>query len=363
MDILLFVIPEDSAMTVRLEHLLAIDWPIIQAPMAGVSTPALAAAVSNAGALGSLGLGASSPGKAFEMIQATRLLTARPFNANFFCHARPAHDDAVAQRFIEAMRPAFARFDAEPPEVLREIYTGFNDDPELLEVVLETRPAVASFHFGVPSPGAVTAMKARGIMLAGCATTVQEARQIEAAGLDIVVVQGLEAGGHRGNFDATSDAGSGVRELLRRVLAITHLPVVAAGGLMTGQDIRSMREKGAAGAQLGTAFVACPESAANEAYRASLASEAAHHTGITRGISGRPARGIINQAHGELVGPEVTLPDYPLTYDLNKALNAAAARYGNTDYAAHWAGEGAPRSRAMQAATLVDALVREAGFL
>src|SRR5690606_23645212 len=174
---------------------LGIQHPIIQAPMVGVSTPQLAAAVSEAGGLGSLGLGASSPAQARELIEQTRALTAKPFNLNLFCHA-PASADAARERaWLERLQPLFAEFDAEPPAALREIYPSFLADPDMLEVLLEQRPAVVSFHFGLPPRDWIKRLRQAGIVLLACVTTPEEADQAEAAGVDALVAQGVEAGG------------------------------------------------------------------------------------------------------------------------------------------------------------------------
>src|SRR5690606_37520768 len=190
--------------------------PIIQAPMVGVSTPALAAAVSAAGGLGSLGLGASSPAQARELIAQTRALTALPVNYNLFCHA-PAQADAAREAALcERLRPLFAEFGAAPPAALREIYPSFLADPAMLELLLEQRPAVLSFHFGLPLQAWIERLKGAGICLLACVTTVAEAKLAEAAGVDALVAQGIEAGGHRGVFDPQQrDAGLGTLALVR----------------------------------------------------------------------------------------------------------------------------------------------------
>lgn len=338
--------------------LLAIRHPIIQAPMVGVSTPQLAAAVSNAGGLGSLGLGASTPAQARALIEQTRALTSQPFNLNLFCH-RPAQADAAREAaWLAWLRPLFAEFAAEPPAALREIYPSFLADPSMLELLLEQRPAVVSFHFGLPPQVWIDALKAAGICLLACVTSAREARLAEAAGVDALVAQGIEAGGHRGVFEpALGDAAMGTLALVRVLVQQSRLPIIAAGGIMDGAGIKAALALGAAGVQLGTAFVLCPESAANAAYREALQSERAHDTAITANISGRPARGLANRLYGE-VG--AALPDYPIAYDAAKALHAVASAQGCHDFAAQWAGQGAPLARALPAAELLALLVEEA---
>lgn len=337
--------------------LLGIQHPIIQAPMVGVSTPALAVAVSEAGALGSIGLGASSAEQARELIAQVRAGTARPVNYNLFCH-RPGHADAARDTaWLAQLRPLFAEFGGEPPTQLRDIYQSFLIQPAMLDVLLEERPAVVSFHFGLPPDAWIAQLKDAGIVLLACVTTPAEARLAEAAGVDALVAQGMEAGGHRGVFEpAAGDAALGTLALVRLLARQSRLPVIAAGGIMDGAGIRAALELGAAGVQMGTAFVLCPESSANAAYRAALQSERAFDTAITANISGRPARGMINRLYAD---PGVRLPDYPLVYDGIKALQALAASQGCHDFAAQWAGQGAPLARELPAAELVATLVAE----
>ncbi|MBD9413097.1 nitronate monooxygenase [Pseudomonas sp. PDM16] len=337
--------------------LLGIQHPIIQAPMVGVSTPKLAAAVSEAGGLGSLGLGASTPAQARELIVQTRALTDKPFNLNLFCHVPATADTAREQAWLERLRPLFAEFGAEPPMQLREIYQSFLADPAMLELLLEQRPAVVSFHFGLPPQAWIESLKAAGVRLLACVTTLEEARLAEVSGVDALVAQGIEAGGHRGVFvPEQGDVGLGTLALVRLLAQRSRLPIIAAGGIMDGAGIKAALALGAAGAQLGTAFVLCPESAANAAYRAALKGEKAYRTEITANISGRPARGLPNRLFGDL---GAALPDYPICYDAAKALHAAASAQGNQDFAAQWAGQGAPLARELPAAELVAVLVEE----
>jgi nitronate monooxygenase len=340
---------------------IGLDWLIFQAPMAGTSTPAMAAAVSNAGALGALGLAAEGPEGAGKMIAATRALTDRPFNLNVFCHRPAIADAAVEAAWIARLKPQFDAFEAAPPASLREIYQTFRGNQAMTALLLETRPAVVSFHFGLPPEDQIRALKQAGIILFGSATSLAEARQLSDAGIDAVVAQGYEAGGHRGMFDyAAPDDRLGTFALTRLLVRNLDLPVIAAGGIMDGAGIAAVMALGAAAAQLGTAFVGCPESAADQGYRAALASEAAHHTVMTRAISGRPARCLANR-FTKLVEnvPDSAIPDYPITYDLGKALNAAAKAKGEFGFGAQWAGQGAPLSRAMPAAELVRTLAQE----
>jgi len=339
---------------------LGLSHPIIQAPMAGVSTPAMAAAVSNAGALGSIAVGAADAESGRSMIEAVRAQTGRPFNVNLFAHA-PARNDPVREAaWLTALTPMFRAYDARPPAALREIYRSFVEDDAMLAMLIDLAPAVVSFHFGLPSPAAIAALKQAGCLLLATATNEVEARAAEQAGIDAIVAQGYEAGGHRGAFDPEAlDDQLGTFALTRLLATRCSLPVIAAGGIMDGQGIRAALALGAVAAQLGTAFIACPESSADEAYRAALASAAAHHTVMTRVISGRPARCLANRFTAWGAEAAAQPPAYPIAYDAGKALNAAARARGEGGFGAQWAGQGAPLARAMPAADLIDLLVRE----
>ena len=333
---------------------------IVQAPMAGVSTPALAAAVSEAGALGSVAVGATDAAGARRIIHDLRSRTKRPFNVNIFVHQAPQRDAERESAWLSALASTFNELGAEPPSSLSVIYKSFAYDDEMLALLLEVRPAVVSFHFGLPEAARIKALKQAGCLLLATATNLDEAISAEAAGIDAIVAQGWEAGGHRGAFDLEApDDRMGVVALTRLLVRRTRVPIIAAGGIMDGQSIRIMLDLGATAAQLGTAFIGCPESAADDAYRAALFSPAAEHTTMTRAISGRPARCLAN-AFTRLAGKlEVRTPDYPVAYDAGKALNAAAVNAGETGFGAQWAGEGAPLARSLPAAELVVALARE----
>ena len=342
-------------------ELIGIDLTIVQAPMAGISTPTLAAAVSNAGALGSLGLGAMDAAGARGAIAEFRALSPRSLHVNVFCH-RPARPDAVREAaWIERLRPEFHRLGAEPPTVLKEIYKSFVEDDEMLAGLVAERPKVVSFHFGLPSPDRVRALREAGIVLLGSATSLAEARVLTAAGVHGVIAQGYEAGGHRGVFDPdAADDQLGTMALVRLLVRALEVPVIAAGGIMDGAGIAAALRLGASAGQLGTAFVACTESQADAGYRATLASDAAHHTVMTRAISGRPARCLVNRFTAWGMDRSVReIPDYPVAYDAGKALNAAAKKTGDPGFGAQWAGQGAPLARPMPAADLVATLARE----
>lgn len=335
--------------------------PIIQAPMAGVSTPQLAAAVSNAGGLGSLGLGASNAAQARAMIEQTQALTNKPFNVNVFCHAVGKRDSTRDAAWLQHLAPFFMEFDAKPPHTLTEIYQSFLADDAVFQTLLALKPAYVSFHFGLPHARHLNAFRQLGIRTMATATNPQEAALVEAAGVDVIIAQGMEAGGHRGMFDPNAvDEHLSTAVLVRLLLRQTSLPVVAAGGIMDGYAIKAACDLGAVAAQLGTAFILCPESAASAQYRADLQSRKAAATRLTSALSGRPARGLVNRFILQSEGAGKPQPaDYPFAYDAAKQLHTLASRQGSAEFAAHWAGQGAPLAREMPAAQLMQVLADE----
>jgi len=346
---------------VTLLETLGIDLPIIQAPMAGVSSPAMAAAVSNAGALGSIGVGASDADAARRMIASVRERSRGPLNVNVFCHQPARADVRLEAAWLEYLRPHFARFGANPPRALKEIYRSFVEDDAMLAALLAAKPRVVSFHFGLPSAERIRALREAGIVLLATATNAAEGRAAAQAGVHAVVAQGYAAGGHRGVFDPDAeDDCLGTLVLTRVLVRELAVPVIAAGGIMDGAGIAAALRMGAGAAQLGTAFVSCAESTADAGYREALASGAANHTVMTRAISGRPARCLRNRF--TVLGASVSrsrIPAYPRAYDAGKALNAAAEKAHEPGYGAQWAGQGAPLIRELPAAELVATLARE----
>ncbi len=345
----------------RLLELLRIDWPIIQAPMAGVSTPQMAAAVSNAGGLGSIGVGAMSASAAAQAIEAFRAFSQRSLNVNVFCHAPARADPAREAAWINRLRPQFEALQAQAPATLREIYTSFTVDEAMFNTLLAARPAVVSFHFGLPPPEWIRALREAGIVLIATATSLAEAKASVEAGVQVIVAQGYEAGGHRGIFDPQGrDDQLGTVALTRILSRAMSVPVIAAGGIMDGRGIAAALHLGAAAVQLGTAFVGTDESAADAGYRRALGSDAAYHTVMTRAISGRPARCLANRftaLAAQVRADEV--PAYPVAYDAGKALHAAAKAAGESGFGAQWAGQGAPLARRLGAGALMAALVQE----
>lgn len=326
--------------------------------MAGVSTPEMAAAVSNAGGLGSIGVGGVDAEATQRMIAAARAKTDRPFQVNVFCHGPARADQQREAAWLGRLAPEFAKFNATPPESLSEIYKSFLIDDAKLAVLIADRPAVVSFHFGLPTLDRIRALRSAGIVLLATATNLDEAEASAAAGIDAVVAQGYEAGGHRGVFDASvPDDQLGTIALTRLLARRLSIPVIAAGGIMDGAGIAAALRLGAVAAQLGTAFVACPESSADAGYRAALLGNTVRQTVMTTAISGRPARCLANRftALGDGIDSS-EIPAYPIAYDAGKALHAAAKAAGEFGYGAQWAGQGFRLARALPAAELISVL-------
>ena len=329
---------------------LGMQVPVIQAPMAGVATPALAAAVSNAGGLGSLGLAAMSPEQAAEAMAETRRLTTRSYGVNLFCH-QPLHRDPIAEaRWLDVLAPHFKRLGATPPTTLADAYPSMLESDALLEQVLAAAPALVTFHFGLPRPDQIAALRARGALLGATATSLAEGERIRAAGLDLIIAQGWQAGGHRGIFDPDGPDERLETLPLVRLLLPLGLPVIAAGAIMDADDSRRALEAGVAAVQAGTAFLLAPEAATSAPHRAALAQG---ETAMTRAISGRPARSCVNAFTAI---PDADSPGYPVAFAAGKALIAAAMAKGDTGYGAHWAGTGSARAMTRPAAETVAAL-------
>jgi len=332
--------------------------PVLLAPLGGgPSTPELVAAVSGAGGFGILGAPYLSPQEIRDQAARIRSLTSRPFGVNLFAGGHPPSLSADPGPMLAVLAPIHSRLGLPPPRAPTLQPDPF---PAQLEAVLEARPAAYTFTFGVPPPDALAALRGRGILTIGTATTADEAAILARAGVDAVMAQGAEAGGHRGTFAVPFEAAMVDRlELVRAVSSRVALPVVAAGGIMDGEDLRASLEAGAAGAALGTAFLACPESGAAEAYKRALLAARADRTVVTRAFSGRPARGLENEFIRSLSGHEADILPYPLQNALTRTMRGAAARLGDAGYLSLWAGQGVARIRPMPAAELVRLLVEE----
>ncbi len=274
----------------RLCRMLDISHPVIQAPMAGTTTPALAATVSEAGGLGSHGCATLGPGTLRDDIKQLARRTARPVNLNFFCHDERAIDPAHHRRLLDALAPHYAAAGIAPPTGMPEPpFPAFG--PAQLEVLLAQPPAVASFHFGLPEAAALAALKAAGCRILASATTVAEARWLADRGADAIIAQGWESGGHRGVFlDVAQDARIGLFALLPQIVDAVEQPVIAAGGIADGRGIAAAFALGAAGVQIGTAFITADEAGPKPLHAEAVRHGADASTRISRAVSGRPAR-------------------------------------------------------------------------
>lgn len=334
--------------------------PLIQAPMAGVQDHRLAAAVSNAGGLGSLPAAMLGADGLRDQLSALQALTDRPINVNFFCHVPPSPDPVREQRWRSALAPYYAEFGVDPAQVT----TGPGRMPfsaDMADVLEAFRPAVVSFHFGLPAADLLARVKAWGACVLGSATTVAEARWLEAHGADAIIAQGLEAGGHRGHFlsDDLSEQ-LGTFALLPQVVRAVSRPVIAAGGIADARGVAAAMALGASAVQVGTAYLCCPEATTSSVHRAALGSEAARHTALTTVFSGRPARGIVNRAMRELGPLSAEAPAFPLATAAIAPLRARAEAAGSGDFSPLWCGQNAAGCQPVPAAELTRLL--SAGF-
>lgn len=343
-------------MTSSLLQRLPIDLPIIQGPMTGADTPALAAAVSAAGGLGMLGCGMRSPTAMAEAAAAVRQQTDRPFGMNLFVQATPTPDAATVQVALQRLAPLYAELGL-TPEVPAQWCEDFAAQ---LDALVALRPAVASFTFGILSAAQVARLQAAGCLVIGTATTVAEAQAWAGVGADAVCASGAEAGGHRGTFlgDFESSLVSTLA-LVPQCVDALDIPVIAAGGIMDGRGVAAAQTLGAQAAQMGTAFLTCPESGISPAYRQALVQAKDTDTRLTRVFSGRPARGIVNTMMQALAADEADVPAYPVQNALTGALRRAAAAQGRASHLSLWAGQGVAAVRPMPAAQLLATLAAE----
>jgi len=339
-----------------LRELLGIELPIIQAPMAGAQDSALAIAVSNAGGLGSLPCALLSPEGMRDELAAIAAATDRPFNVNFFCHvaASPTAEREAAWR--ATLSPYLREFGIDPASIsLGPALPPFG--AAAVEALSRFKPAVVSFHFGLPSADLLAQVRALGSKIISSATTLEEARWLEAHGADAIIAQGLEAGGHRGVF-LSDDLGTqaGTFDLLPQVLRTVTVPVIAAGGIADSEGVAAAMALGAAGVQIGTAYLLCPEATVNQVYRTALKSADAARTAVTNVFTGRPARAIVNRVVRELGPMCKTAPEFPLALSGILALRAKAEAQGSRDFSYLWCGQNATGCREMPAAQLTREL-------
>lgn len=339
-----------------LQSLLGTELPIIQAPMAGVQDHALAAEVSNAGGLGSLPCAMLSADGVRNELAALQARTQRPYNVNFFCHEPPEPSPDREAAWREALAPYYREFGIDPAT----IPAGPGRMPfseEAAEVLAAFKPKVVSFHFGLPAAALLQRVRSMGAKILSSATTVEEARWLESRGVDAIIAQGLEAGGHRGLFqsdDLTTQMGTFA--LLPQIVRAVRVPVIAAGGIADRQGIAAAMALGAAGVQIGTAYLLSAEATTTSVHRAALKSEAARHTALTNLFTGRPARGILNRIMRELGPIGAAAPAFPLATSAIAPLRAKAEARGSGDFSPLWSGQNASGCRERPAAEITRQL-------
>jgi len=347
----------------RLLDRLGIALPIVQAPMAGADSPALAAAVSEAGGLGSLAGALRTPQGLAAAVAEVRARTERPFNLNFFCHAEPPPDPARDRAWLDRLAPYYAEFGLDPPTTLAGGRAPF--DAELCALVEALRPAVVSFHFGLPEAALLARVKATGAAVLASATTPEEAVWLEARGVDAVIAQGAEAGGHRGTFAEDWRGGSGMigtLALVPQVADAVAVPVIAAGGIADGRGIAAALALGAAGVQIGTAYLFTPEAAIGAVHRAALARASADEARVTNVITGRPARGLMNRLMRETGPIAAEAPAFPQASPASAPLRQAAEARGSVDFTPLWAGQAVALGRAGEPAAALTRDLAEAAL-
>ena len=341
---------------------LGMSYPIIQAPMAGVQGSELALAVTRAGGLGSLPAAMLTPAELRSELERLAKSGLGPFNINFFCHRQEAPDPAVQARWLQRLAPYYDEYGVrDAAGTAAPSRAPFN--AEHAAMVAEFTPAVVSFHFGLPEPELLARVKASGAKVFASATTVAEARWLADHGADAVIAQGLEAGGHRGHFLSDDLAlQQSTLTLLTQILAVTDLPVIAAGGIVDGKGITNALALGASAVQMGTAFLCCDEATTSALHRAVLHSPQGQQTALTNLFSGRPARGIVNRLMQEL-GPFSTLvPEFPHASGALAPLRAAAEKVGDSGFSPLWAGQNTSGCLELPAAALITAWVKDAGL-
>ncbi|MDH5264509.1 MAG: nitronate monooxygenase [Betaproteobacteria bacterium] len=339
-----------------LQELLGTELPIIQAPMAGVQGSALTVAVSGAGGLGSLPCAMLDPAAMRRELFNIASQTAKPYNVNFFCHVPPLPDAAREAAWLAALAPYYAEHGIDATAIPKGP-ARLPFSAEAADVLEEFRPPVVSFHFGLPSPALMARVKSMGSRILSTATTVDEALWLEAHGVDAVIAQGVEAGGHRGMF-LSEDIGTqvGTFALVPQVARAVKIPVIAAGGIADAQGVAAAMALGAAGVQVGTAYMLCPEAATTALHRAALKSEAARVTALTNVFTGRPARGIVNRLMRELGPMSPVAPPFPGAAPAIAPLRAKAESAGSGDFSPLWSGQNASGCREVPAAELTREL-------
>ena len=347
----------------RYLDLVGIDHPIIQAPMAGANLSAMAIAVSRAGGLGSLPCGMLNVEQARAELNVIRQQTDKPINVNFFSHEQPAPDDEREQRWRNRLTSYYVELGVETTAGAGAASRA-PFDQGMCRLMAEMRPRVVSFHYGLPERSLMEPLKAAGCVIQGTATTVEEARWLEAHGADAIVAQGLEAGGHRGMFLARDIASQvGTFALVPQIVDAVRLPVVAAGGIADARGIVAALALGASAVQIGTGYLLSPEAKISAPYRAALRSACDDSTVLTNVLSGRPARGIVNRLIREIGPMSADAPPFPLASGALQRLRATAEAQGSGAFSPLWAGQAASFARELGAGELTVALATQAQSL
>jgi nitronate monooxygenase len=329
--------------------LFGIELPIIQAPMAGSQGSALTIAVSTAGGLGSLPCALLKQDQIRSELERIRAATSGPFNLNFFCHTSPPFDAARDTAWRSVLARYYEEFGLEPPAGgMGGARLPFDEDAAA--IIEEFRPVVVSFHFGVPRPALLARVKATGAKVLSSATTIAEARWLEANGVDAIIAQGMEAGGHRGMF-LEQDLATQIETmaLVRQTVGAVGVPVIAAGGIADAKDVAAAFAAGAAGVQVGTAYLLCPEATTGRLHREALKTNAVRSTTVTNVLTGRPARGIINRLMREIGPMNNAAPAFPMAAAYVAPLRAAAEAQGRNDFSTMWCGQNAGGCREVSA--------------
>ena len=343
----------------RLIDLLQIEHPIAQAPMAGSVGPDMPVAVSEAGGLGSYPCALLPPAEVREEVGKIRARTRKPINLNFFCHDAALRDEAIEDAWRKRLAHYYAELGVEIPSSPARALAPFGG--EMCDVVVELKPEVVSFHFGLPDALLVRRLKESGCKIFSSATTVAEARWLEDHGADAVIAQGVEAGGHRGMFLATETASQvGTLALLPQVVDAVKVPVIAAGGIADGRGIAASMALGASAVQLGTAYLLCPEARISAQYRTALKAARDDSTAITNVLTGRPARVITNRLVRQIGPIAREVPAFPLPNAALTSLRLKAEEQGSADFSALYAGQAASLGRELSAKELTLKLAAEA---
>jgi nitronate monooxygenase len=348
----------------KMTQLLKIEYPIIQAPMAGgITTSKLVAEVSNAGGLGMIGAGYMTPNQIREQIKEIKQLTSKPFGINIFVPNEFAYADSevkLAKQLLQPIRNQLHLHENQNIDIptCNQLFETFN---EQIKVVIEEKVPVCSFTFGIPSEAIISELKQNNIFVIGTATTVEEAIEVEKSGMDMVVVQGSEAGGHRGNFISQSqDSLIGLMSLIPQVVDHVSIPVIAAGGIMDGRGLMASLCLGAQGVQMGTAFLTCIESGAQQVYKEAIMNAKEDQTVLTRAFSGKWARGIKNKFIAEMEKHEDSLPDFPVQNTLTQSIRKASSSQNNSDFMALWSGQSPRLAKNQTVEMLIKNIMAEA---